>query len=130
MVFITIKEKGGIMSIISLSFQQWNKIQDNSNSLILIEFWADWCGPCKEMTTIYQDTQHKNEFNEKNKNLQHVSFFQVNIDAEQELTQLFNIKSIPALIGLRGKDIVFQYEGSYSPLFIEDKIDLLRNSSK
>ena len=54
------------MSIISLSFQQWNKIQDNSNSLILIEFWADWCGPCKEMTTIYQDTQHKNEFYEKN----------------------------------------------------------------
>ena len=65
MVLIITKEKGGFMSIISLSFQQWNKIQDNSNSLILIEFWADWCGPCKEMTTIYQDTQHKNEFYEK-----------------------------------------------------------------
>ena len=129
MVFITIK-KGGIMSIISLSFQQWNKIQENSNSLILIEFWADWCGPCKEMTIIYQDIQHKNEFNEKNMSLQHISFFQVNIDTEQELTQLFNIKSIPALIGLRGKDIIFQHEGSYSPSFIEDKIDLLRNSSK
>lgn len=118
------------MSIISLSFQQWNKIQENSNSLILIEFWADWCGPCKEMATIYQDIQHKNEFNEKNMSLQHISFFQINIDTEQELTRLFNIKSIPALIGLRGKDIIFQYEGSYSPSFIEDKMDLLRNSSK
>lgn len=130
MVLIITKEKGGFMSIISLSFQQWNKIQDNSNSLILIEFWADWCGPCKEMTTIYQDTQHKNEFYEKNTTLQHVSFFQVNVDTEQKLTQLFNIKSIPALIGLRGKDIIFQHEGSYTPSFIEEKINLLRNSSK
>lgn len=118
------------MSVISLSFQQWHKMQANSNSLILIEFWADWCGPCKEMTTIYQESQQKNEFDEKSTELKHVSFFQVNTDTEQELTQLFNIKSIPALIGLKGKNIIFQHEGSYTPSFIEDKIDLLRNISK
>lgn len=63
----------------------------------IIDFYADWCGPCKMVAPILEDLQK--EYGEK------ISIFKVNTDEEQELSSIFGIQSIPSLlfIPLEGK---------------------------
>ncbi|WP_342223628.1 thioredoxin [Spiroplasma endosymbiont of Asaphidion curtum] len=56
---------------------------------VIIDFYADWCGPCKMLAPIFE--QLSNEMKE-------VSFVKVNVDESQELAQRFNISSIPTLL--------------------------------
>ncbi|WP_339023880.1 thioredoxin [Spiroplasma endosymbiont of Agriotes lineatus] len=56
---------------------------------VIIDFYADWCGPCKMLAPIFE--QLSNEMKE-------VSFVKVDIDESQELAQRFNISSIPTLL--------------------------------
>ena len=60
------------------------------NQPIIIDFYADWCRPCKMVSPIMEElaTQYKGK----------VTFYRINIDEEKELAQTFNIQSIPALL--------------------------------
>lgn len=78
------------------------------NQPIIIDFYADWCRPCKMVAPIMEElaTQYKGK----------VTFYKINIDQEKELAQTFNIQSIPSVlyipvkgqpqisVGLSGKD--------------------------
>ncbi|MFP3189897.1 MAG: thioredoxin [Thermoproteota archaeon] len=61
----------------------------SSNKLVIVDFWAEWCGPCKFMEPIIDELARKYE---------NVVFGKVNVDEEPVLTQNFNIMSIPTFI--------------------------------
>jgi thioredoxin len=75
----------------------------NGNPMVIIDFWAPWCGPCVGFAPVYEKAsdQHPD-----------VVFAKVNTDEEHELAGSFGIRSIPTLIVFREKIILFQQAGA------------------
>ena len=72
------------------------------NDIVLIDFWAQWCGPCKSFAPIYEAASEKHEG---------VVFAKVNTEEEQELAASFQIRSIPTLMMFREQIAIFSQAG-------------------
>ena len=69
----------------------------SQNKLLLVDFWAEWCGPCKSMHPIFSRMARK---------YTHVRFARVNVDTNQNIAMKFGVQSIPTFIMFRsGKPI-------------------------
>ncbi len=73
------------------------------NNMVIVDFWAPWCGPCKNFTPAFEAASEKHA---------DIVFGKVNADDEQELAGVFNIRSIPYVMFLREKVIVFAQAGA------------------
>jgi thioredoxin 1 len=73
---------------------------------VVVDFWADWCGPCRLIAPIVKDLAK--EMNGK------VRFAKVDVDANPGITTAFGIQSIPTLIFFRGGEPVGQQVGALS----------------
>ncbi len=86
----------------SITTEQFESlIQDNE--IVLIDFWASWCAPCKQFAHVYEKVA---AFYEK------VVFAKVNIEEEQELAETFQIRSIPHLMVLKQSIVIYSEAGS------------------
>ena len=74
----------------------------NKNEIVIIDFWAEWCGPCKNFSPIYEEASEKHE---------DIVFAKVNTEEEQELGASFQIRSIPTLMIFREKIILYSQPG-------------------
>ncbi len=74
--------------------------------LILIDFWAEWCAPCKSFAPIYEAAAGK---------YPEILFAKINTEAEPVLAEQFAVKSIPTLLGVRDGEIAAIRIGSLSP---------------
>lgn len=79
--------------------------EKTSDGIVLVDFYADWCGPCKMLTPVLEALSSE---------MNHVTFYKVNIDDEQELTKKFKIMSVPTILLFKDGTIVKQTLG-YSP---------------
>lgn len=118
------------MTVLSLSIENYADLIKKDNSLILIEFWADWCGPCKNFSQLFDLESEKNNFNEKHEQIPHVTFARVDVDKNIDLTSLFGIKSLPTLLGIHQGQVVFQQQGNINSAVLENRIRDLRNFNK
>jgi|TARA_B100000959_G_C14928233_1_gene602436 thioredoxin 1 len=73
------------------------------NKLMLVDFWAEWCGPCKSMHPI---------FSRMAKKYSHVRFARVNIDHSQNIAAKFNVQSIPTFIMFNDGKVAQQMIGA------------------
>jgi thioredoxin len=73
------------------------------NQIVIIDFWASWCGPCKSFAPVFETASEQHS---------DVVFGKVNADDEQELAAAFSIRSIPFVMLMREKVVVFAQAGA------------------
>ena len=87
----------------------------NSNIPVVVDFWAEWCGPCKMLTPVLEELSKENESK--------MNIFKVNVDENQQLAVKFGIRSIPTLLFFKGGEIQEQVVGLKSKSDLQASID-------
>ena len=86
-----------------------------SSSPALVDFWAEWCGPCKMLTPVLEELSKENESK--------INIYKVNVDENQQLAVKFGIRSIPTLLLFKGGEIQEQIVGLKSKSDLQASID-------
>ena len=75
----------------------------NNNDIVIIDFWAPWCGPCQSFAPLYEDVSEE---------YPDIVFAKVNTEVQQQLAIQFQIRSIPTLMVFREQIILYQEAGA------------------
>ena len=86
------------------------------NDIVLVDFWAEWCGPCRSFAPTYEKVSELHE---------DIVFGKVDTEAEQELAGYFQIRSIPTLMAFRDNIGVFSQPGALPEDVLVDLIGQL-----
>ncbi|WP_313813651.1 thioredoxin [Glutamicibacter sp.] len=87
------------------------------NDIVLVDFWAAWCGPCRQFAPVYEQISEK---------FPDVVFAKVDTEAEQGLARAANITSIPTLMAFREKVLVFSQAGALNATQLEDLVTAVK----
>ena len=84
------------MPVVELTSQNFNQ-EIRNNNLLLVDFWAEWCGPCKSMHPI---------FTRMAKKYKQIRFARVNVDDAQDIAMKYGVQSIPTFIMFKNAEVV------------------------
>jgi len=73
------------------------------NDIVIVDFWAPWCGPCQSFAPVYEEMSEENE---------KIVFAKINTEEQQELGAQFQIRSIPTLMVFREQIIIYSEAGA------------------
>jgi thioredoxin len=100
------------MATVALTQDNFDQVV-NGNDMVLIDFWAPWCGPCKGFAPVFEAASEKHT---------DIVFAKVNTEEQQELAATFNIRSIPTLMLFRDKVVLFSQPGALPGSALEQVI--------
>jgi thioredoxin 1 len=89
-----------------------------SSDIVLIDFWAAWCGPCRSFAPTYEKVSEKHS---------DIVFAKVDTEAEQGLAASFNIMSIPTLMIIRENVVLFSQAGALPERALDEIIEKVRD---
>ena len=87
---------------IELTQANFSEVIDN-NDLVFVDFWASWCGPCKSFGPVFDAAAEQNK---------DAIFAKINTEEQQELAQMFQVRSIPTLMVFKEQIVVFSQAGA------------------
>jgi thioredoxin 1 len=88
-------------NVVAATAAQFNELIEK-HDIVVIDFWAEWCGPCRSFLPIFYQVAAR---------YPNVLFLKVNIEEEEELARDFSIRSIPYLMVMRSRVVVFADAG-------------------
>jgi thioredoxin 1 len=104
------------MATVELTTENFNDVVGGSG-IVLVDFWAEWCGPCRAFAPTFEAASEKNE---------DITFGKVDTEAQQELAATFGIRSIPTLMIVREGVVLFSQPGALPGNALDDLIDQAR----
>jgi len=104
------------MATKNLTKTEFDQLSETSG-ITLVDFWADWCGPCHRFAPVFERVSEKHP---------DITFAKVDTDAEQELAMQFDIFSIPTLMAIRDGVVVYQQPGAIPEPALENLITQVR----
>ena len=104
------------MAVIELTSDNFDQVV-TGNDMVIIDFWAPWCGPCRSFAPVFEAASAKHP---------DVVFAKVNSDEQQELSSQFGIRSIPTLMVFRQQVILFSEPGAMSGRDLDGVVEQAR----
>src|SRR5271156_3221503 len=98
------------VTTLDLTAEQFNATIEG-HDIVLVDFWASWCGPCRQFAPTFQASS------EKHPDVVHAK---VDTEAEQELAAAAQIRSIPTLMAFKNGQLLFNQPGALPPSALED----------
>jgi thioredoxin 1 len=89
----------------------------DDNDIVLVDFWAGWCGPCKMFAPTYESVSEQHE---------DVVFGKVDTEAQQDLAAAFQIRSIPTLMAFRDNVMIFSQAGALPEAALQDLVGQIK----
>ncbi len=87
------------------------------HDIVLIDFWASWCGPCRQFAPVYEEASERHD---------DVVFGSVNTETEQQLSAAAGISSIPTLMAFREGVLVFSQPGALPAPALEELVTAVK----
>ncbi len=106
---------------IELNEQNFSNFVSNSDLPILIDLWAEWCGPCKMMAPHFAEVAKQNP---------HVVFAKIDTEANPRLSSAFNVRSIPTLVLMNKTTEVARISGALRATQLQEWLDQQLNAPK
>ena len=105
------------MAYVELTKENFEEVI-TSNDMVVVDYWAEWCGPCKSFGPVFEKVSE---------DFPDVVFAKVDTENEQEIASMFQIRSIPTLMIFREKVIVFSQPGAVPEGALRDVVSKVEN---
>ncbi|MEK6914581.1 MAG: thioredoxin [Nanoarchaeota archaeon] len=105
-----------IESAMEVSKEEFNRIVSNGHKLVVVDFFADWCMPCLMMAPVIEELA---------KNMKDIKFVKIDVDENSELSEKYEIRSIPTLIFFKNGKMIDRVVGGMDDYALEKKIESL-----
>jgi len=100
---------------IEITDQNFNEMIKSSDKLILVDFWASWCNPCKALAPALEDAS--NDLEEK------IVVYKINIDENPDSPQRYGVRGIPTILFFKSGEVVDRQVGVLSKSKLYEKIE-------
>jgi thioredoxin 1 len=104
------------MNTVELTTENFDEVV-SGNDFVVIDFWADWCGPCRQFAPVYARAAEKNE---------DIVFAKVDTEAQQQLAAAFEVRSIPTLAIIRDQTVIYAQPGALPDAALENLLKQAR----